>query len=186
VGKSTFARTSAHLMGWEYLSTDSFARHPGRPWRDQGEVPELVKTYYLSRKLEVLLEEVVSHYRRIVWPIAQAVVQARIENPYDSCLVLEGSAILPDCVFESRLDEVWSIWLTAKPDLITQRIHESSRYTERSRTDQALIDIFLRRSLAFNDGIIESVSRLGQPFTDVTVPGSLERLSQQCAHFAKD
>ena len=31
-GKSTAAREIAGRLGWSHLSTDSLARHPGRPW----------------------------------------------------------------------------------------------------------------------------------------------------------
>ena len=30
-GKSTLARQLAEELGWNYLSTDQLARHPGRP-----------------------------------------------------------------------------------------------------------------------------------------------------------
>jgi 2-phosphoglycerate kinase len=33
VGKSTVAQAVAERLGFEYLSTDELARHPGRPWR---------------------------------------------------------------------------------------------------------------------------------------------------------
>lgn len=184
VGKSTFARALAQRMGWEYLSTDSFARHPGRPWRDDGEVPEIVQAYYGSRKPDTLLEEVMEHYRKHVWPIAQAVVRARISNAYDSCLVLEGSAIWPDCVVESGIDGVWSTWLTARPELIAERIRVNSRFAERTTAQQALIEAFTHRSLAFDVQVMNSVRRLAQRSADVSTPDSLDAMSQACMRFA--
>jgi len=36
VGKSSLGQSLASSLGWDLLSTDQLARHPGRPWRDDG------------------------------------------------------------------------------------------------------------------------------------------------------
>jgi 2-phosphoglycerate kinase len=179
VGKSTFARSLADDLGWQCMSTDMLARHPGRPWRDQGEIPDDVAAYYLSRTWEVLLDEVLHHYRSNVWPIAQAMVRARVSNRFDSCLVLEGSAIWPDCVSDARFERVSSVWLTADAQLISRRIRDESRYSEKSSARQKMIDAFLNRSLAFNERVMESVERSNQRRIDVGVSGALNRLSRE-------
>ncbi len=33
VGKSILAQSLALKLGWSHISTDSLARHPGRPWK---------------------------------------------------------------------------------------------------------------------------------------------------------
>ena len=33
VGKSTASELLAGTLGWAHVSTDSLARHPGRPWK---------------------------------------------------------------------------------------------------------------------------------------------------------
>jgi hypothetical protein len=179
VGKSTFAQSLAHDLGWQYTSTDMLARHPGRPWRDRGEVPDDVAGYYLSRTTQTLLGDVLHHYRNNVWPIAQAIIRARVANPYDSCVVLEGSAIWPDWVVDARLARVWSVWLTAEEDLIARRIRGNSHYSDRSSAAQKMIDAFLCRSVAFNARLTESAQRLNQRLVDVGTPGALSRLSRE-------
>lgn len=179
VGKSTYARSLADVLGWQHMSTDMLARHPGRPWRDPGEVPDDVAAYYVSRTAQTLLDEVLHHYRNNVWPIAQAVVRARVSNRFDSSLVLEGSAIWPDCVFDARFEQVLPVWLTADAQLISRRICEESRRGERSAAGQKMIDAFLSRSLAFNERVMESVERLNQRHVDVGIPGALNRLSRE-------
>ena len=37
-GKSTVSESLAATLGWEHLSTDRQAAHPGRPWRPVPEV----------------------------------------------------------------------------------------------------------------------------------------------------
>lgn len=47
-GKSTLAKTLALKLGWRYVSTDSLARHPGRPWKPKpNRVPDHVAEHYL-------------------------------------------------------------------------------------------------------------------------------------------
>ena len=47
VGKSTIAKRLAAQLGWNHLSTDQLARHPGRPWRnDELPVPSDVIAHY--------------------------------------------------------------------------------------------------------------------------------------------
>ena len=59
VGKSTIAQSMALKLGWSYLSTDSLARHPGRPWRvGQRAVPEHVVDHYRSLSVDELFTDV--------------------------------------------------------------------------------------------------------------------------------
>ncbi|MEM7019568.1 MAG: hypothetical protein AAF512_19810 [Pseudomonadota bacterium] len=162
VGKSTFAQTLANELGWQYLSTDGLSRHPGRPWRpDDSAVPAHVAQYFQTKPTEILLDEVLQHFRHNVWPIAEAIIQCRLANEYDASLVLEGSAILPDCVSQSGWDRVKPLWLVSSDDILKQRIMESSDYQTQPFKTQQAVDGFLHRSLAFNRMLIEALTDSG-------------------------
>ena len=69
VGKSAMSKALASKLGWDHVSTDSLARHPGRPWKPAPEkVPEHVTRHYLCLSVDELVEDVLHHYRVNVWP----------------------------------------------------------------------------------------------------------------------
>jgi adenylate kinase family enzyme len=58
IGKSTLAESLAMKLGWRHISTDSLARHPGRPWRAKPEsVPLHIAEHYLSLSTNALIEQ---------------------------------------------------------------------------------------------------------------------------------
>ncbi|MEZ5559418.1 MAG: hypothetical protein R3E86_12865 [Pseudomonadales bacterium] len=169
VGKSTLARRVAEQLQWRYLSTDQLARHPGRPWRDDGSaVPADVASHYATLSTTELLDDVVGHYHNNVWPIVAALVRSHLNNPYDPCLVLEGSAILPELAGGVDLDGVARVWMTADDGLIRQRISLTSALDQRDPQAQQLIEAFLARSLVFNARIAESTRQLGLEALDAS------------------
>ncbi|MGI9326766.1 MAG: hypothetical protein ACR2PZ_16220 [Pseudomonadales bacterium] len=179
LGKSTFAKRLASQLGWKYLSTDQLARHPGRPWREDGSpLPVDVVAHYTELSTDALADSVLQHYRQNVWPIADALIRSHLHNPYDPCLVFEGSAILPDEVRAAAFDGVGAVWLTAPEDLIANRIRQSSGYEGRSSAEKQLIDAFLRRSLYINRALTHSVSANGQKSLDA---GSAEAFAELAA-----
>jgi len=179
VGKSRFAEALAQELSWQYMSTDSLARHPGRPWRKGSDVPLDVQNHYLTHSPNELVDKVIQHYTNNVWPIAKAIVKTRIRNQYDPCIILEGSAILPESVKSAEFEQTLSVWLTASEDLITNRIHGSSRYHQALPRDRKLIDRFLYRSLLFNDHILEAAKQQGQHNIDISQPDALDQLSEK-------
>ena len=59
VGKSTLSESLAARLGWTRISTDTLARHPGRPWKPAPEkVPDHVAEHYLSLSVNELIEDV--------------------------------------------------------------------------------------------------------------------------------
>ena len=157
VGKSTLGRRMAEELGWNYLSTDQLARHPGRPWRsDSSRMPDDVEDHYSHLSVAELVDSVLSHYRSNVWPIVDAIVRSRLNNPFDHGLVLEGSAILPDLIRRAGYSRVAAIWLTAPDHLITERIRETSSYETRSAAERRLIDAFIERTVAIDRILRES------------------------------
>ena len=170
VGKSTVASELAARLDWDVVSTDQLARHPGRPWRDDGARPsEDVIGYYTSGTADARLESVLAHYRANVWPIAEALVRARLNNPYDRGLVLEGSALLPESVAAAAFERTASGWLVSGPERIRERVLESSAFDRRSTDEKAWIDAFVERAIRFDAYVAESARRLGLRCVDLGV-----------------
>ena len=169
VGKSSFGEVLAAHLGFNLLSTDQFARHPGRPWRDDdSELPIDVSSYFSLHEDNVLLSDVFTHYQDNVWPIVHAIITTRINNSFDGPLVLEGSAILPYLVAEFSGKPVQALWLVADSDLLISRIHDNSDYHNRNESEQLLIDAFVRRSLAFDAKLRALLSAEGESFIHAT------------------
>jgi len=177
VGKSTFGRKLASELGWNHLSTDQLARHPGRPWRDDDTaIPDDVVAHYSELTTAELVDSVMQHYQQNVWPVVDAIARSHVNNPYDPCLVFEGSAILPESALASNFERVGWIWLTAADELITQRVLESSRFTARGDDEKQLVDAFLERTLSFNEDIMNSVQKLQLQSLDVSSPDAYDQL----------
>ena len=118
-GKSTAAQRLAQQLGWDLLSTDQLARHPGRPWRADGsDLPPDVISHYSEHTPEQLFDAVLDHYQRNVWPIVVALITCRVRNRYDRPLVLEGSAhsLIPKADFVKEIQSLnWNRSGTTRP-----------------------------------------------------------------------
>ena len=172
VGKSTLAWHLGELLGWQTISTDSLARHPGRPWRTPPErVPPPVAEHYQSLLPAELLADVLRHYRTL-WPtVARSITQR------DAPRVVEGSALWPEWVATAVSDDVRALWLTASDDFLRQRIHESSGFNQADDEQQALIRKFVARTLLYNQRMTELIQRFGLRSVNVVhcAPEELER-----------
>lgn len=177
VGKTTFARSLANELNCGYLSTDTLARHPGRPWRkDNSPLPDDVIEHYSTLKVEELVSAVMGHYRENVWPIVDALVRSSLNNSFDPGLIVEGSSILPNEVLAADFDQVGAIWLTAPVPLIESRIMLGSQFEKRSQSERQLISAFLRKSLTINEEIMDTVSTNDQQSLDVSTLDSTTSL----------
>jgi 2-phosphoglycerate kinase len=177
VGKSTLGRSLADDLGWNYLSTDQLARHPGRPWKvSDRQVPDDVAEHYTSLSTRGLVDSVLLHYRNNVWPIINAIVRSRMNNPFDHGLVVEGSAILPELVSEAAYARVSTIWLTAPASLIKERILHSSEYEIRTATERRLIDSFIQRTVAIDRFLKHSTEINRQCYLDASSADVFETL----------
>src|SRR5688572_16517995 len=115
-GKSTLAAKLGTELGWETLATDYLARHPGRPWRDDGSsVPPHVLEHFLLLSPAELLQDVLRHYRSLAPRIREL---AKIAQ---GGLIIEGSAVLPALAAEFS-GEHYSCFLVTEPGALTQRI----------------------------------------------------------------
>ena len=180
VGKSTVSEALAAALGWEHLSTDSLARHPGRPWKPASEkVPAHVAEHYLNLSVDELVEDVLRHYRVNVWPLVKAIVGSHINDASKIGLVLEGSALWPDFMVGLDYDKVAALWLTASDEVIAKRVRDGSLYGSKSLREREMIDKFLQRTLAYNVRMVDAVRRNGFVLMDVQQSSVME-LTKRC------
>jgi len=175
-GKSSLARRIAERLGGETISTDSLARHPGRPWRrPPHEVPLHVVEHYRDLSPEALLASVLAHYRAM-WPLAEDVIRARLQAAAVP-LVLEGSALWPPLAAALPWPGVRALWLTADPALFRGRIEAESGYAAASPSARALIEAFIARTLLYDQAMRAELARLGLRGLEVGAADDLERLA---------
>ena len=153
-------RQSARL-----ISTDSLARHPGRPWRKEPEsIPEHVRTHYSTLTTDELMASVLAHYERL-WPMVRDIVTTHLAHSASDQLIIEGSALWPDWVATLADEPVTAVWLTARDDLLRARIYQSSQYHQADASRQKLIQSFLMRTIQYNNRIMQRVRALDLPYT---------------------
>lgn len=178
VGKSTVAQVVAERLGFECLSTDGLARHPGRPWRTpEWEVPAHVAEHYGSLPADELISSVLDHYGRL-WPRIQELITACAAGPHARAgLVLEGSALWPDCVARLKVPRTAAVWLTAEDAVVRARMCEASRYEEATSEERHLINKFLARTLRYQALMQDAVDRLGLDHIEADVGLSAKELA---------
>ena len=159
VGKSTIAAALAAKLGWTHVSTDSLARHPGRPWKPAPEkVPEDTAEHYLCLSVDELIADVIHHYRVNVWPKVESIIASHSDNTSTNGAVLEGSALWPEFASNLDFDKIGAVWLTASDEVFRQRIRTESRYCSKSARERRMIDKFLERTIAYNALMVEAVN----------------------------
>ena len=179
-GKSALSESIAANLGWNRISTDTLARHPGRPWRPAPEkVPDHVAEHYLSLSVDELIKDVLRHYRVNVWPKVEKIVASHINDPSRRGLIIEGSALWPELVATLNFDNIATLWLTASEEIFRQRIRDESLYQAKSLRERRMIDKFLQRTLVYNAQMIEVANRQGFSLVDVQ-QSNLAELTQRC------
>jgi 2-phosphoglycerate kinase len=166
-GKTSLSQALAGRLGYEALSTDQLARHPGRPWT-RGETPVRphVIEHYSTLAPAALIRSVMRHYESM-WPTVRELILARGADPGAAGLVLEGSALLPANVAALDQGGVAAFWLTADEALLEARMRADSRYAELDAARRALVDAFVERSRRYQRLTIEAAVRLGLPVLEV-------------------
>ena len=174
-GKSTLAEAVANHLGCRCISTDSLAKHPGRPWRDPPEqLPPHVVEHYRDLALDQMLQSVLAHYRSMWSPLVLPLIES------GKRLVLEGSALLPELVSQLDMHHVRAIWLVAAEGVLERRITAESDYDSRDPDARFLIDKFAQRAVAFNRFVGEEASRLSLQKIEVGPETSVNELLQLC------
>ena len=175
-GKSTLVRALGAHLGWTVVSTDSLARHPGRPWRTPPDVVPLhVVDHYGNLQIDELIADVQAHYRRLR-PRIEGLIA---EHAYDAAaegFVLEGSALLPELLAAVDRMKVAPFWLTASDEILEARIRTESGLGIGANF---LIEKFIGRTLAFNREMTMEAGRLALPVINV---GRFDSLDDLVAH----
>jgi hypothetical protein len=161
----------AARLGGEAISTDSLARHPGRPWpTPTWTPPDHVAEHYRTLTPDELLASVLDHYRRM-WPSVRERIETRAADLDARPLVLEGSALWPELVVELDLPGVRAVWLTADAAVLDARIRGESRFDQAEPVGRQLIESFAARTRLYNATMLAHVRRLGLPLVEVTATG---------------
>ena len=180
VGKSSLAESLAANLGWTHISTDSLARHAGRPWKPHPEnVPEDVAEHYLSLSVDELITDVLRHYRVNVWPKVEAIVASHTSATPTSRIVLEGSALWPEFATTLDFDRIAALWLTASEEVFRRRIRHGSMYHSKSPRERTIIDNFLARTLAYDSQMLKVINRHGLTLIDVS-QSDVAKLTDTC------
>lgn len=165
-GKSTVAEAAARRLGFVHMTTDTLARHPGRPWRTpEREVPTHVAEHYASLSVDELITSVLGHYERL-WPRILALITAHAAQGQQG-LVLEGSALWPARVAELDVPRTAAVWLTADEAVLRARVHAGGRYAEATGAERALMDRFLERTYRFQQLMVAALDEFGLGRIDV-------------------
>ena len=177
-GKTTTARAVAARLSGEAVSTDSLARHPGRPWpTPTWAVPDHVAEHYRTLTPDELIASVLAHYGRM-WPIVRETIEARAADERAAPLVLEGSALWPEFVAALDLPGVRAVWLTADDALFDARIRRESGHDAADAAGRQLIESFAARTRLYNATMLKHVRRLGLPLVEVTAAMSPDEVTE--------
>lgn len=168
-GKSTLAAALGAKPGWTHISTDSLARHPGRPWRfDERPVKPHVVEHYRDLSVGELIDDVSRHYTSM-WPDIEGLITSHVGGESKPRLVLEGSALWPDQVAGLQAASVAAFWLTASDEVFEARIRKSSCYDDADAEAKLLIDKFLGRTLRYDALMMEAIEHHG--LTSIRIDG---------------
>lgn len=200
VGKSTLAQSLAADLGWNCVSTDSLARHPGRPWKtttrspspfagrvfeyytprkraQRGAVrsiPDHVARHYLTLSVDELVTELLRHYERL-WPQIRTIIETATTD-----LIIEGSGLWPEYVAAIKAPQVTGVWLTASSQVLTERIRRESKFDVAGVDEQEMIRKFLGRTEQYNQLMMSAINDLALDSIDVSVEPSVEELVEAC------
>jgi hypothetical protein len=153
------------------------ARHPGRPWKlEDRPVPDHVADHYSSLSVEELITDVLRHYNGM-WPDIEGLIRTHVKDESADCLVLEGSAVLPEPVANAGLEQVAACWLTAAAGLLEDRILASSDHARSSPGEQALIQKFVGRNNGLNGLMMDAVKKHGLAHIDTGLTAGVDALS---------
>ena len=144
VGKTTFATRLAQQLGCNVISTDSLARHPGRPWPD---VRLPVAEYYARLSPETIYWFLKVHHENM-WPSILQRIEA--ERRAQTCFVFEGSALRPEYIAPLISGEWLGIFLYADNDSLRERMRSEAKYSQADKGRRNIIDKFIDRSLRDN------------------------------------
>ena len=170
VGKSTLAGLLSDRLRCEAISTDSLARHPGRPWP---RVPVQVEEYYSQLSAETIHWFLKIHHQNI-WPSIRTMIDSR--SGTGTPAIFEGAALRPELISPLLGDEVAGVFLHAGNDFFLERMRSHARYQDAAAEKRRIIDAFIERSLRENTDMLASAQEHRVPVVNVTQPRAFETL----------
>jgi hypothetical protein len=144
VGKSSLAAELSQALGWPVVSTDSLARHPGRPWP----VPPPHVAEFYAQLSDQSIFQFLRHHHDNMRPLLERALPDRIAQ--GSPCIWEGSALRPDYFAAALGPQTHMICLAAPAAVLRQRMHANSGYDGLPPDHRRLVDRFLTRSLTDN------------------------------------
>ncbi|OOO26952.1 hypothetical protein BS627_08105 [Agrobacterium salinitolerans] len=170
VGKSTLAGLLSDRLRCEATSTDSLARHPGRPWP---RVPVPVEEYYSQLSAETIHWFLKIHHQNI-WPSIRTMIDSR--SGTGTPAIFEGAALRPELISPLLGEEVAGVFLHAGNDFLLERMRSHARYQDAAAEKRRIIDAFIERSLRENTDMLASAQEHRVPVVNVTQPRAFETL----------
>lgn len=170
VGKSTLAGLLSARLGWQAISTDSLARHPGRPWPS---IPAPVEEYYAQLSAETIHWFLKIHHQNI-WPLIRTMIDSR--SGTGTATIFEGAALRPELISPLLSGTVAGVFLHASNDFLLERMRAHARYDDATASQRRIVDAFIERSLRENTEMLAAAQQHHVPVVDVTKPQALETL----------
>ncbi len=170
VGKSTLADLLSARLHYETISTDSLARHPGRPWPG---IPAPVEEYYAQLSAETIHWFLKIHHHNI-WPLIRAMIESRLGTGTPA--IFEGAALRPELISPLLSNTVAAVFLHASNDFLVERMRSYARYDDATAQKRRIMDAFNERSLRENTYMLVSAREHHIPVVDVTQPQAFETL----------
>lgn len=170
VGKSTLAGLLSERLGCEAISTDSLARHPGRPWPG---IPTPVEEYYTQLSADTIHWFLKVHHQNI-WPLIRSLIDnsCNTGNP----AIFEGAALRPELISPLLGSAITGVFLHAGNDFLLERMRSHARYDDATASQRLIMDAFIERSLRENTEMLASAQQHNVQVVDVTKPQALETL----------
>ncbi|MDH0615374.1 MULTISPECIES: hypothetical protein [unclassified Agrobacterium] len=170
VGKSTLAGLLSERLRCEAISTDSLARHPGRPWPG---IPAAVEEYYTRLSAETIHWFLKVHHHNI-WPMIRPMIDRSSDT--GTTAIFEGAALRPEFMSSLLGGTVAGFFLHAGNDFLLARMRSHARYQDATASQRQIIDAFIERSLRENTEMLASAQEHHVPVVDVTMPQAFETL----------
>ncbi|MEL6572732.1 MAG: hypothetical protein AAFQ64_13795 [Pseudomonadota bacterium] len=164
-GKSTFAQAVAAEAPAALISTDTLARHPGRPWP----VPRPhVADFYANLAADTHATLLQHHYATL-----QGLIKEALAACDTSAVIIEGSALRPLVAGDGLF-----FCLHASDDFVKMRIYQNSGYHTADPDHRHLIDAFLARSLADQTALLAEAEKAQATLIDASNETALAAAQQ--------
>lgn len=162
VGKTTLAGRLAEALGWNPISTDSLARHPGRPW---SAAPLPVIEYYSRLSPEAIHWFLKVHHENM-WPGIRQKIEAEIKarKPF----LFEGAALRPEYIAPYISTRCEGILLHADGAFLRDRMRSEAGYEKSDEATRYIIDKFIDRSLRDNSEMYAAARQSGLRLVDAS------------------